>query len=107
MPDNAERLIDMLAQSATITVESLVSGTGVQLSTTEGADLYLQIAAGSAGTVKVELSPDGVTYTAIFPATAADAVAQNNMSIRVPANWYVKVTTVTSAISGAIAVFDG
>jgi hypothetical protein len=104
--DTAEKLINLLQEGSTITVESLVSGTGVQLSPNYGAYLYLQTAAGTAGTVEVALSADGVTYHDVFPATAADAVAQNNITVRVPAAWYVKVTTAVSAISGAVAHID-
>lgn len=103
--DNATKLLTLI-EPVTLVTESLVSGTGVQLSTAAGAMLVLDITGGSAGTVKIELSADGVTYTTVVPATAANAVASHGRTVRVPIGYFVKVTVAVATIASAVAILD-
>lgn len=52
-----------------------------------------------AGTCKVELSPDNVTYSTIVTYAPASAGAVDTVQLQVPAGWYVKLTT-TNAVLG-------
>ena len=93
--------------SGALPTATLSSGTGAQISTsrdTNVAVLYTLDAANAVATVKIELSPDGTTYTSL--GTISFAAAVNNTgaiaelaTFKVPAAWYVKVTVVHAAIT--------
>jgi len=93
--------------SGALPTATLSSGTGAQVSTsrdTNVAVLYTLDATNNIATVKIELSPDGTTYTSL--GTISFAAAVNNTgaiaelaTFKVPAAWYVKVTVVHAAIT--------
>jgi len=93
--------------SGALPTATLSSGTGAQISTsrdTNVAVLYTLDATNNIATVKIELSPDGTTYTSL--GTISFAAAVNNTgaiaelaTFKVPAAWYVKVTVVHAAIT--------
>ncbi len=72
---------------------SFTSGVGKQVSTVR--DTTVVVPTSTAGTVQVELSPDGVTYTSVYTKTA---LALDEVTVPVPWNWYVRLTTVTSTL---------
>jgi hypothetical protein len=103
--DNIEKLEEFLAPISFAT-ETLTSGTGAQINAAGPSTLYCDVALGAAGTVKVDLSPDGTTFTNIIPATAANAASSQKLTIRVPTGYYVKITLSVATLSSAIAVLD-
>jgi hypothetical protein len=93
--------------SGALPTATLSSGTGAQISTSRDTNvglLYTLDATNNVATVKLELSPDGTTYTSL--GTMSFAAAVNNtgaiaqlLTFKVPAAWYVKVTVVHAAIT--------
>lgn len=79
-------------------VKTVVSGTGFQISTVQNANLYVDINTSAA--LAVAISPDNVTYITVMASKAAPIGLVN---VRVPANWYVKLTgTVANFVATAI-----
>jgi hypothetical protein len=87
--------------SGALATQQLVTATGAQVSTTRDVDTYTLLTSSGTNfiaTCTVALSPDNVTYSTIcVPALAA---AVNNvgavaipLSVRVPAGWYIKLTS--------------
>lgn len=109
LEDNAELLLDMLHNSLNPTVSSvaLTSGTAVQDATGKNTTWYIPITGGTAGTLKVEIGPTSGVANAIVPATAADAVASQLLTIKLPAHWYLKVTVTVATISASAQVVTG
>ena len=101
--DTIENLEESL-QPVTFTSETLTSGTAVQNPTSSWATLCLGITGGSAGTVKVDVGPTSACANNVFPATAANAVASQNISVPIPPGWYFKVTVAVATIASAILV---
>jgi len=93
--------------SGALPTATLSSGTGAQISTTRDTRvgiLYTLDATNNIATVKLELSPDGTTYSSL--GTMSFAAAVNNtgaiaqlLTVGVPAGWYVKVTVVHATIT--------
>jgi len=93
--------------SGALPTATLSSGTGAQISTTRDTRvgiLYTLDATNNIATVKLELSPDGTTYSSL--GTMSFAAAVNNtgaiaqlLTFGVPAGWYVKVTVVHATIT--------
>lgn len=99
--DNAELLLDLLhnSQNPAFSSVALVSGTAVQDATGKNSTWYIPITGGSAGTVKVDIGIDNTVAHTIIPATAADAVASQVLTVKLPANWWIKVTVAVATIS--------
>lgn len=93
--------------SGALPTQQLVTTTGAQISTTRDVDTYTLLtsdATNNIATCTVALSPDNVTYSTI--ATPSVAAALNNLgaiaipiTVRVPAGWYIKLTSTRFAIS--------
>jgi len=91
--------------SGALPTVQLVSGTGAQVSTTRDVDTYTLWtgdATNNAASAAVAISPDNVTYTTIYTASLAAAVNNTGavaipLYARVPAGWYLKVTSVHGA----------
>lgn len=107
--DNAELLLDMLHNSLNPAVSSvaLTSGTAVQDATGKPSTWYIPITGGSAGTLEVQIGPSSAVANTIVPATAADAVASQLLTIKLPANWWIKVTVSVATISANAQVVTG
>lgn len=103
--DNAENLLALLhrSENPAFSKVSLVSGTAVQDATGVGTTWYVPITGGSSGTVAVAIGPTSSVAHPIIAALAANAVASQTLTVKLPANWYIKVTVVTATI-GAEAV---
>jgi hypothetical protein len=105
---NATSPVGTITAGALPTV-TLSSATGAQVSTTRDVNVYVPLASdatNNAATCAVALSPDNTTYTTV--ATVSVAAAINNLgaltlmkSIRVPAGWYIKLTTSRMTIGAA------
>lgn len=95
--------------SGALPTVTLVSGTALQVSTVRTktvALFYTLDATNNVATVKVELSPDNTTFTAL--ATISFAAAVNNtgaitdlVDVQVPQSWWIKVTVVHATIGTA------
>lgn len=81
-------------------VETVVSGTGFQISTTQNAHLYIDVQTSAA--LAIQLSRDGVTYTTVM---ASKSAGIGLLNVMVPAGWYVKLTG-TPADFVATAIMD-
>lgn len=87
--------------SGALPTQQLVSTTAAQISLVRDVDTYTPVtfdATNNVASVAVALSPDGTTFSTV--ATPSLAAAVNTIgaiailiSLRVPAGWYVKMTT--------------
>ena len=101
--DTIENLEEILVP-VTVVTETLTSGTAIQNPSSALAFLALGVTGGTAGTVKVDIGPTSACANNVFPATAANAVASQNILVPVPAGWYVKVTVTVATIASAVFV---
>jgi hypothetical protein len=80
--------------SGALSTQQLVSGTGATLSTTRDVEAHTTVASTSAaGTVTVQLSPDNATYSTLVIWTPAVSLVTDDIIVRVPAGWFLKLTT--------------
>jgi hypothetical protein len=102
--DNTEKLLKLLHRSETpeFSEPTLVSGTAQQDATGVGTTWYIPIVGGTAGTVKVEIGPVEATAHTIIPATAANAVSGQTLTVKLPAKWWIKVTTTVATVGKAV-----
>lgn len=103
--DTAEKLIKLLRRSEnpTFSEAALVSGTALQDATGVGTTWYVPIGGHAAGTVKIDIgSTEAVAHT-IVAATAGNAVANQTLTVKLPANWWIKVTVAGEATIAAKA----
>lgn len=100
MPDTATQVIANLYNKGNPAFSNvaLTSGTAVQDATGKDSQWYIPITGGSAGTVKVDIGPTSGVANTIIAATAANAVASQTLSVRLPAGWYIKVTVAVATI---------
>lgn len=102
--------------SGALPTQAFVSGTAAQLGAAGAdADLYIPWttdATNNAATLKLELSPDNVTYSTL--ATLSIAAALNTLgavellqTLKVPHGWWVKLTAVHSTIGTTTYVAPG
>ena len=82
-----------------------VSGTAFQLSTAADVYLYAPISASVAGTVKVEVSPDNVTYYTVDPGRAVGTVGNSPVPLLVHKAWWVRLTTVSGTLTYGTATY--
>lgn len=79
-------------------VETVVSGTGFQVSTTRSAFLYVNVT--TAAALAIALSPDNSTY---YPLNISQSDALGMVTLEVPKGWWVKLTgTVADFVATAI-----
>jgi hypothetical protein len=91
--------------SGALGTATLASGTGAQLNTSRDVESHTPFNSAPTGAVKgtckVELSPDNVTYSTLstwsVPSVAAD-VFTFDVSVRVPAGWYLRLTVTDGTI---------
>lgn len=105
---NATSPVGTITSGALPTV-TLTTATGAQVSTARDVNLYVPLTAdatNNAATCAVALSADDTTYTTLT--TVSVAAALNNLgalvqlvTVRVPAGWYVKLTTSRMTIGAA------
>lgn len=92
--------------SGALSTKQFVTTTGATISTTRTVDTLTPCTTSgtnATASLKVELSPDGSTYSELI--TVSIAAAINNLgaatlpvSVRVPAGWYVKLTSTNATI---------
>jgi hypothetical protein len=103
-----ESVINNAPNAPTFTTVTLTSGTAAQNAGTAKQKYFIGITGGTAGTVKVDISPDNFTTTHnLIPATAANAVASQTLVVDVPAGWYIKVTVSVATIVASSVVATG
>jgi hypothetical protein len=80
--------------SGALSTQQLVSTTGATLSTTRDVESHTTCATTSAaGTITVQLSPDNATYSTLVIVTPAVSLVTIDVVVRVPAGWFLKLTT--------------
>lgn len=107
-PLNATSPVGTITSGSLPTV-TLTSTTGAQVSTARDVTLYVPLtgdATLNAATCAIALSPDNTTYTTVGTVSLASAVNNTGAielveSVRVPAGWYVKLTTSHMTIGAA------
>jgi hypothetical protein len=107
--DKAEQLLELLhnSQNPEHSEVELVSGTAKQDTTGKNTTYYIPITGGTAGTVKVEVGPTSATAIEVIAPTAANAVASQTLTIKLPAKWFVKVTVSVATIPAKAQVVTG
>ena len=98
--------------SGALSTVQLVSTTGAQVSTSRNVSTQTPItydASSADATLKVELSPDNVTYSTLGTITVPHATQPvagliELLSLNVPTGWYVKLTA-THATIGATTYY--
>lgn len=112
----AEGLITSPQQSGALATISFVSGTGLQVGSptwdTDADLLYVPWTTdgtNNLATLKVELSPDDTTYSTLTTLSVAAALnlvgaLTSLLSLKVPFNWYVRLTASHCTVGTATVV---
>ena len=87
--------------AAAVLTPAFASGTAAQLSDTT-RDYMVYFTVGTAGTITVAIGPTSSPANTLI--NAATATAGENISFRLPAGWYVKVTLATATLATQIAI---
>ena len=91
-------------QTPALSSVSLTSGTAVQDATGTKSKWTIPITGGTAGTVGVAIGPTSGVANTVIAVVAANAVASQQLTVDLPANWWIKVTTSVATIAGAATV---
>lgn len=83
---------------------TLTSSVASQNTNSTWATYYIGITGGASGTVKVDIGPTSATTTNIIPAAANNATSGQTLHIRIPAGWYLKVTTSVATINASSVI---
>ena len=104
--DAAEQLLALLNNNISPAISSvaLSSGTAVQDATGRTTTWTIPITGGTAGTVKVEIGPTNAVATTYIALVAANAVASQVLTVKLPATYWIKVTVATATIAGNATV---
>lgn len=94
--------------SGALATQQLVSGTGAQIITTRDAETHTPVTfnpgVATTATCQVELSPDNTTYSSMATWTVPVGVALDgtiqDVTVRVPAGWYLRLTVNAQAALG-------
>lgn len=91
--DKAEELLALLQRSKEPEISSptLVSGTARQDTTGVSTTYYIQVT--GAGSTKVQIGAAASVATEIVPTFALAASTGTVLTVKLPASWYIKVTT--------------
>lgn len=102
--DNAEKLLALLHRSENpeFSEVTLKSGEAIQDATGVGTTWYIPVVGGTAGTVKIEIGPAEATAHTIIPATAANAVSGQTLTVKLPAKWWIKPTVSVATLGKAV-----
>lgn len=89
--------------SGALPTQQLVSTTGAAISVGGGATRDVEThttcaTTSAAGTITAQLSPDNVTYSTLCIYTPAVSLVTFDVIIRVPAGWFVKLTSSNATI---------
>lgn len=85
--------------SGSLATQQLVSGTGATISTTRDVETHTPCTlTGVGGTITVALSPDNVTYSTLAVVTPAINASITDVVVRVPAGWFIKLTTASATL---------
>jgi hypothetical protein len=76
---------------------NLTSGTAVQNATSVFATYHIFIGGSTSGTVQVAIGNTSACSNVIVPSSTANAANNHVLTIRVPAQWWLKVTTTNGA----------
>jgi len=83
---------------------SITSGTAIQNTAACFATYYIFIGGNSNGTVSVAFGPTSACANTVIPSSANNASTNHAITVRVPAGWYLKVTTSNGATISSVNV---
>lgn len=83
---------------------SFTSGTAVQNTASCFATYYIFIGGAASGTVQVAFGPTSACANVVIPSSAGNAASNHAITVRVPSEWYIKVTTTNSATISSVNV---
>lgn len=94
--------------SGALPTQQFVSGTAALLNASQDVEVHTPVTfnpgAATVATCKVELSPDNVTFSTLVTWTEPVGVVLDgtihDVSVRVPAGWYLKLTVSATAVLG-------
>lgn len=95
--DNFEKVFALLGPKSINAVTAVAVEAGWQ--NPEAYDVTATFPAATAGTVEIQLSADGTTYTTLEAARAIAASGSANVAVSVPAGFFLKLTATTSVLS--------
>lgn len=99
--DVAEKMEALLGPFSVQAVTAAQTAAGWQNLNQHTVELSMPVA--TAGTVLIAVSADGVTYTTLEAARAVAATGSPNVDVRVPSQWFVKLTPTTSVVANGFA----
>jgi len=80
------------------------SGTAVQNTAPCFATYYIFIGGATNGTVQVAFGSTSACANVVIPSSAGNAANNHAITVRVPSQWYIKVTTTNSATISSVNV---
>jgi hypothetical protein len=83
---------------------AFTSGTAVQNTAACYATYYIFIGGATSGTVSVAFGPTSACANTVIPSSAGNATNNHAITVRVPSQWYIKVTTTNSATISSVNV---
>ena len=99
--DKAEELLALIDTHAPVAVTAVAVEAGWQ--NTLGYPVTVSIPAATAGTVEIQVSNDGATWTILEAARAISASGGPNVNVRAGVGSWVKLTATTSVLSNGYA----
>lgn len=99
--DNAEKLLALLGPRAVTAVTAAAVTAGWQ--NTFGYAVTVSMPVATAGTVEIQVSEDGVTYTTLEAARAVAATGSPNVNVELGVGMWVKLTPTTTVIANGNA----
>jgi len=83
---------------------TFTSGTAVQNTASCFATYYIFIGGNASGTVQVAFGPTSACANVVVPSSTANAATSHVITVRVPAQWYLKATTTNGATISSVNV---
>lgn len=96
--DKAEELEGLLGPFA-VAAETVVSGTAYQ--NPNQYSIVLSVPVSTAGTVEIQVSNDGVTFTTLEAARAVAATGSPNVNVHLKPGQWAKLTATTTVLGAA------
>ena len=97
LEDNAEKLLGLLGPFAVTAVTAAAVEAGYQ--NTTGYAIEVSIPAATAGTVEIQVSNDGVTYTTLEAARSIAVSGSPNINVPLKPGQWVKLTPTNTVLS--------
>jgi hypothetical protein len=106
LKDKAGELLGLLfnSQNPEVSAPKPESGVALQDATGKNSTIYQRIVAGGAGTVEVAIGPTNACADVVVPKSEVLAKGDVNLTIDLPANWFIKITVVTVTIGATTQI---